>query len=138
MCYYTKFTNRLYDPCKPVDDCPGLCHRDCAEDHAAGCLHLLEPHACTTISDQWPMLRYKQLPHTTCTDTMLLARLPAVEISVLRYTPRPLAGQELTPCQERIKLMRLKDALVEVQIGGWYSILKQGIEKGRLLLITKY
>jgi hypothetical protein len=36
----------------------------------------------------------------TFTDTLfanLLARLPAVEISVLRYTPHPLAGKEHTP-----------------------------------------
>ncbi len=44
--------NRLHDPCRPVDDCPGLCQRDCAKDHAAGHPHLLEPHACMTISDQ--------------------------------------------------------------------------------------
>ncbi len=44
--------NRLHDSCRPVDDRPGLSKEDCATDYAAGCPHLLEPHACTTIPDQ--------------------------------------------------------------------------------------
>ena len=44
--------NRLYDPCRPVDDHPGLCKEDCATDYAAGCPYLLEPRACMTIPDQ--------------------------------------------------------------------------------------
>jgi hypothetical protein len=44
--------NRLYDLCRPVDDCPGLCKEDCATDYAAGCPHLLEPHSCTMIPNQ--------------------------------------------------------------------------------------
>jgi hypothetical protein len=43
--------NRLYDPCRAVDDRPGLCKEDCATDYAAGCPHLLEPHPRTTIPD---------------------------------------------------------------------------------------
>jgi hypothetical protein len=31
---------------------PAPCQRDCAKAHAAGRPHLLEPHACMTISDQ--------------------------------------------------------------------------------------
>jgi hypothetical protein len=60
-------------------------------------------HTCLnpTLAQQFPtndrMLCYKQLPHTTFTDMLSLARLPIVEISVLRHTPRPLAGQEHTP-----------------------------------------
>ncbi len=53
-----------------------------------------------TLAQQFPtndrMLRYTRLPHTTFTDTILLACLPAVEISVLRCMPCPLAGQEPT------------------------------------------
>ncbi len=44
--------NRLYDPCRLVDDRPGLCKEDCATDYTARCPHLLEPHARTTIPDQ--------------------------------------------------------------------------------------
>ena len=54
-------------------------------------------HTCfnPTLARRFPtndrMLRY--LLQTLC----LLARLPVVEISVLRCTPHPLAGQEPTP-----------------------------------------
>jgi hypothetical protein len=44
--------NRLHDPCRLVDDCPRLCEEDCATDYAAGCLHLLEPHAPMTIPNE--------------------------------------------------------------------------------------
>jgi hypothetical protein len=43
--------DRLYDPHSPVDDCPGACKEDCTVDYAAWRTHLLEPHACTRISD---------------------------------------------------------------------------------------
>ncbi len=42
-------TDRLYDPCRPVDDCPGVCKEDCTIDYAAWRPHLLELHTCTTI-----------------------------------------------------------------------------------------
>jgi hypothetical protein len=44
--------DRLYDPCSPVDDCPGGHKEYCTIDYAAGHTHLLEPHTCTTIANQ--------------------------------------------------------------------------------------
>ncbi len=55
----------------------------------------------STLARQFPtndrMLCYTQLPHTTLQTLCLLACLPAVEISVLRCMPHPLAWQEPTP-----------------------------------------
>jgi hypothetical protein len=39
------------DPCRPVDEHPRSCKDNCATDYAAGCPHLLEPHARTMIPD---------------------------------------------------------------------------------------
>jgi hypothetical protein len=54
-----------------------------------------------TLARRFPtndqMLHYKRLLHTTLLTLLLLACLPVVEISVLKYTPRPLPGQEHTP-----------------------------------------
>ncbi len=57
----------------------------------------LNPMLAQRFPTNDPMLRYMRLPHTSFTDTMFAARLPVVVKSVLRCTPRPLAGQEPIP-----------------------------------------
>jgi hypothetical protein len=86
--------NRLYDPHRPVDDCPGPRKEDCAIDHAAGCMHLLEPHACTTIPNQLAIIGSLTRPLLT---HCLLGYLPVVETNVPKCIPHPLNGQEHTP-----------------------------------------
>ncbi len=39
---------------------------------------------------------------------------------------------------QQMTIIIVNNALVGERIGSWYSILKRGVEKGRLLLVTKY